>query len=128
MAESTISGSRLVQTIRMSADAESGTRWRTTCGVAPFQESDPARAEARRAPRGVESRAGGVATQTPMGAARGGQRTTVDVLNSRTGLFLAQRNYTQARYNYILATLRLKSATGSLSAEDLKQINGWLKK
>lgn len=57
-----------------------------------------------------------------------GTRTTVDVLNSRTGLFLAQRNYTQARYNYILATLRLKSATGSLSAEDLKQINGWLKK
>ena len=57
-----------------------------------------------------------------------GTRTTVDVLNTRTGLFLAQRNYTQARYNYILATLRLKSATGSLTVEDLKQINGWLKK
>jgi len=57
-----------------------------------------------------------------------GTRTTVDVLNTRTGLFLAQRDYTQARYDYILATLRLKGATGSLATEDLQQINGWLKK
>jgi outer membrane protein len=57
-----------------------------------------------------------------------GTRTTVDVLNTRTGLFLAQRDYTQARYDYILATLRLKGATGSLAMEDLQQINGWLKK
>ena len=55
-----------------------------------------------------------------------GTRTTVDVLNTRTGLFLAQRDYTQARYDYILATLRLKGATGSLATEDLQQINGWL--
>ncbi len=57
-----------------------------------------------------------------------GTRTTVDVLNTRTGLFLAQRDYAQSRYDYILATLRLKSATGSLATEDLQQINGWLKK
>ena len=57
-----------------------------------------------------------------------GTRTTVDVLNTRTGLFLAQRNYTQARYDYVLATLRLKNSTGSLASQDLKQINGWLKK
>ena len=57
-----------------------------------------------------------------------GTRTTVDVLNTRTGLFLAQRDYTQSRYDYILATLRLKGATGSLAMEDLQQINGWLKK
>jgi len=57
-----------------------------------------------------------------------GTRTTVDVLNTRTGLFLAQRDYTQARYDYILATLRLKGATGTLATEDLQQINGWLKK
>ncbi len=57
-----------------------------------------------------------------------GTRTTVDVLNTRTGLFLAQRDYTQSRYDYILATLRLKGATGSLAPDDLKQINSWLKK
>ena len=57
-----------------------------------------------------------------------GTRTTVDVLNTRTGLFLAQRDYTQSRYDYVLTTLRLKGATGSLSTEDLQQINGWLKK
>lgn len=57
-----------------------------------------------------------------------GTRTTVDVLNTRTGLFLAQRDYTQSRYDYILATLRLKGATGLLATDDLQQINGWLKK
>jgi outer membrane protein len=57
-----------------------------------------------------------------------GTRTTVDVLNTRTGLFLAQRDYAQSRYDYILATLRLKSATGTLATEDLQQVNAWLKK
>lgn len=57
-----------------------------------------------------------------------GTRTTVDVLNARTNLFLAQRDFTQSRYNYILATLRLNVAAGSLDSEDLQQVNGWLKK
>ncbi|MBI3774121.1 MAG: TolC family outer membrane protein [Gammaproteobacteria bacterium] len=57
-----------------------------------------------------------------------GTRTTVDVLNTRTGLFLAQRDYAQSRYDYILATLRLKGATGTLATEDLQQVNAWLKK
>lgn len=57
-----------------------------------------------------------------------GTRTTVDVLDARTGLFLAQRDYAQTRYDYILTTLRLKSSSGSLGADDLQQANGWLKK
>ncbi len=55
-----------------------------------------------------------------------GTRTTVDVLNSRQEVFRAQRDYAQARYDYILNTLRLRQATGSLSANDLNAINGWL--
>lgn len=57
-----------------------------------------------------------------------GTRTTVDVLNTRTQLFLAQRDFAQSRYDYVLAVLRLKFSTGSLELQDLQQINGWLKK
>ena len=55
-----------------------------------------------------------------------GTRTTVDVLDARTALFLAQSNYSQSRYNYIMATIRLKQAVGTLDESDLAQINTWL--
>lgn len=54
-----------------------------------------------------------------------GTRTTVDVLDARRGLVDAQRNFAQARYNYLLNTLKLKAAAGSLTEADLKQINDW---
>lgn len=57
-----------------------------------------------------------------------GTRTTVDVLNARTLLFASQRDFTQARYDYVLATLQLQSAVGALGAENLQQANSWLKK
>ena len=57
-----------------------------------------------------------------------GTRTTVDVLNVRSELFRARRDYAQARYGYILNTLRLKQAAGTVSANDLMQINQWLEK
>ena len=56
-----------------------------------------------------------------------GTRTTVDVLNSQRELFLARRDYAQVRYNYILETLSLKLAAGTLSAVDIEQLNPWLK-
>lgn len=55
-----------------------------------------------------------------------GTRTTVDVLVARRNLFSAQRDYAQSRYNYLLDTLRLKQAGGSLSATDLKTVSDWL--
>lgn len=55
-----------------------------------------------------------------------GTRTSVDVLNSRRELFRAQRDHARARYDYILASLRLQRAAGILDAEDLQQINTWL--
>ncbi|MBI3772463.1 MAG: TolC family outer membrane protein [Gammaproteobacteria bacterium] len=55
-----------------------------------------------------------------------GTRTTVDVLTSRRNLFLAKRNHSRARYDYILSTLRLKQASGILAGTDLEQINNWL--
>ena len=55
-----------------------------------------------------------------------GTRTTVDVLNVRRELFRTQRDYARARYDYVLASLRLKQAAGMLSVEDVKQINRWM--
>ena len=55
-----------------------------------------------------------------------GTRTTVDVLNVRRDLFRAKRNYANARYEYILSSLRLKQAAGTLNQNDLAQINTWL--
>lgn len=56
-----------------------------------------------------------------------GTRTTVDVLNSQRELYRARRDYAQARYNYILETLNLKLAAGTLSVKDIEQLNPWLK-
>lgn len=52
-----------------------------------------------------------------------GTRTTVDVLKARQNLFGAKRDYARARYDYLLATLRLKQAAGVLAGADLDQIN-----
>jgi len=56
-----------------------------------------------------------------------GTRTIVDVLNAQRDVFRAKRDYAQARYDYILNTLRLKQAAGTLQPEDLKYANQWLR-
>lgn len=95
--------------------------------------------EVRNAYRGVLSgisrvqalRQAVVSNQSALRAAEAGYevgtRTTVDVLNARRNLFGAQRDYAQARYDYLLNTLRLKQAAGTLQAEDIRLINAWLK-
>ena len=55
-----------------------------------------------------------------------GTRTTVDVLDQRRQLFIADVNYARSRYDYIINVLRLKQAAGSLVVDDLVEVNGWL--
>jgi outer membrane protein len=55
-----------------------------------------------------------------------GTRTSLDVLLALRELFRARRDLTRARYNYLLDTLRLKQAAGTLTAEDLVALNAWL--
>jgi outer membrane protein len=57
-----------------------------------------------------------------------GVRTQVDVLNAQQQLFSAQRDLAQAKYNYILSTLRLKAAVGRLAEEDLSAVSAWLER
>ncbi|MEJ2440457.1 MAG: TolC family outer membrane protein [Gammaproteobacteria bacterium] len=56
-----------------------------------------------------------------------GTRTAVDVLNSQQLVYQAKSNYAKSRYDYILQTLSLKQAAGTLSEADLVNINNWLK-
>lgn len=55
-----------------------------------------------------------------------GTRTSVDVLNSRRDLLRAQVNFYVARYDYLVNMINLKRAAGTLSADDIVQINQWL--
>ena len=55
-----------------------------------------------------------------------GTRTAVDVVASQRATSEARRDFSEARYSYILNTLRLKQAAGTLSPEDLQIVNVWL--
>ena len=72
-----------------------------------------------------------VSTQSALDATQAGYevgtRTIVDVLQSQRNLFNAQRNYAQARYNYIVSSLQLKQAAGLLAPADIEEVNNWLK-
>jgi len=55
-----------------------------------------------------------------------GTRTIVDVLLAQRTLFRSQRDYDQARHQYIVNILRLKLSSGTLSPDDLTHFNQWL--
>lgn len=57
-----------------------------------------------------------------------GTRTIVDVLDATRRLYDANRNLSNARYDYILSHLRLHQAVGTLTEQDLLDINQGLVK
>lgn len=57
---------------------------------------------------------------------RAGINTNKDVLDAQSALFRAQRDYDNARYEFILNQLRLKEAAGNLTVNDLVQLSEWL--
>ena len=52
-----------------------------------------------------------------------GVRTSVDVLNAQQQFYSANRDLLQARYNYLVNIIRLKTASGLVSEADLQDIN-----
>ena len=67
-----------------------------------------------------------IALKATQAAFEVGTRTIVDVLNAQSDLLNTQRDYAKARYDYIINSLKLKQATGSLSVIDLEQVNNLL--
>ena len=54
-----------------------------------------------------------------------GTRNIVDVLQAQQRLYSAQFDYADSRYTYILNLLRLKQAAGTLTPQDLADINAF---
>ena len=55
-----------------------------------------------------------------------GTRTIVDVLLSQQLLFSAQRDYSTARHQFLVNTLRLKQAAGTVETKDVAEVNRFL--
>lgn len=53
---------------------------------------------------------------------KGGVRINLDLLNAQSQLFSAQVNLAEARYNYLIAYLRLRLAAGTLVIDDLEKV------
>jgi outer membrane protein len=55
---------------------------------------------------------------------KAGLQTVIGVLNASRDLYAARRDSAQSRYDFLLNTLRLRQAAGSLSEADLQQLSG----
>jgi protease secretion system outer membrane protein len=53
---------------------------------------------------------------------KGGVRINLDLLNAQQQLYTSERDLAQARYNYLVALLRLRSAAGTLGPDDVREI------
>lgn len=57
---------------------------------------------------------------------KSGLYTSLAVLDAERDLYLAKQDYAQARYDYILNSLRLQQAAGTLKEDDIAMVNQWL--
>ena len=55
-----------------------------------------------------------------------GLTTNLDVLDAQRDLSRSRTDYLRAKYNYIVALIRLELQVGDLDEEDIKGINSWL--
>ncbi|WP_328190400.1 TolC family outer membrane protein [Marinobacter sp. OP 3.4] len=55
-----------------------------------------------------------------------GTRNIVEVLDAEQAYYVALRDYANARYDYVVNSLRLKQAAGTLSPQDIIELNKWL--
>ncbi len=73
----------------------------------------------------ISSRTAGKATQEGF---RAGTRTAIDVITSLRSTYQSERNYSSARYNFLLNTIRLKQSAGILNERDLQILSRILHK
>lgn len=58
---------------------------------------------------------------------KGGVRINLDLLNARQQLFTSQRDLAQARYAYLLAQMRVKSAVGGLDVDEVRKVAAYFR-
>lgn len=71
-----------------------------------------------------------ISSQSALEATRAGYkvgtRNIVEVLNAEKNYYVALQGYASARYKYVIDSLSLKNAAGTLSPQDLAELNRWL--
>lgn len=58
---------------------------------------------------------------------KGGVRINLDLLNAQEHRYTAERDLAQARYNYLLSTLRLRASSGTLSGADVRDLGSYFR-
>ena len=56
-----------------------------------------------------------------------GERINLDVLVAQKNLYITSRDLAQAKYNYLLAYLKVKQLTGELEVDDFQRVAGYFK-
>jgi protease secretion system outer membrane protein len=56
---------------------------------------------------------------------KGGVRINVDLLNAQQQLVAAKRDLASARYNYLVAYLKLRVAAGTVNIDDVRTVAGY---
>ena len=84
--------------------------------------SSMSRADALK--KSVESQT--VLLEAKEGGYKSGLYTSIAVLDAARDLYMYRRDYAQSRYEYVMNTLRLKQAVGTLTEAEIVTINGWL--
>jgi protease secretion system outer membrane protein len=56
---------------------------------------------------------------------QGGERVNLDLLNAQSQYYQALQDLAKARYDYINASLRVKSDAGVLTKDDLREVSGY---
>ncbi|MEJ5992318.1 TolC family outer membrane protein [Ramlibacter sp. PS3R-8] len=55
-----------------------------------------------------------------------GARTLLDILNAEQQLGTARRDLATARFNFLLAMIRLRALSGDMAEPSIAEVNGWL--
>ncbi|MES2161676.1 MAG: TolC family outer membrane protein [Pseudomonadota bacterium] len=58
---------------------------------------------------------------------KGGVRINLDALNAKQQLYTAKRDLAQARYNYLLTSLRMRASVGTLGDSDVREIAAYFR-
>jgi len=71
-----------------------------------------------------------ISAQSALDATRAGYevgtRNIVDVLQTQRTFFSSQRDFADARYDYVIDMMKLKQQAGTLSPKDINDLNEWL--
>ena len=103
------------ESVRRSVDRNSRAAYQAiTSGISRLQALEKA------------VRAGNSTVEAKREGFKAGVNTNVEVLDAVRDLFGSERDYINAKYQFILSTLQLKRVAGSLEVSDLEKVNSWL--